>query len=159
LMAMAGAVALANLLSYCGALVAWRTWAAKVRIKWADASKQCAWQIGTYSGSLLIWMVGTLLVSGLDLTIVGIFDYRATAYYAIAATLTGLVTQVQGAIFATLLPATAVLGARGDSLRLGQLLVSSTRYGMLILLAMALPLILGGHLAIRWWAGADYAEH
>src|SRR5262249_18283936 len=116
LMAMAGAVALANLLSYCGALVAWRTWAAKVRIKWADASKQCAWQIGTYSGSLLIWMVGTLLVSGLDLTIVGIFDYRATAYYAIAATLTGLVTQVQGAIFATLLPATAVLGARGDSL-------------------------------------------
>jgi len=61
-----------------------------------------------------------LLISGLDLSIVGIFDYKMTAYYAIAATLANFVAQAQGAIFSALLPASAVLGARGDGERLGE---------------------------------------
>src|SRR5262249_22396191 len=78
--------------------------------------------------------------------------------YAVAAALTNFLVQVQGAIFAALLPASAVLAARGDTQRLGQLLISSTRYGMLILVSIALPLIVGGRFALRLWAGYDYAE-
>jgi O-antigen/teichoic acid export membrane protein len=122
-------------------------------------SKECLRKISSYSSSVVVWMVAMLMISGLDLIIVGIFEYKATAYYAIAATLTNFVAQVQGAIFAAMLPASAALAARGDGARLGRLLVTSTRYGMLILLAMALPLIAAGHYILREWAGSDYAAH
>jgi O-antigen/teichoic acid export membrane protein len=153
------ALAVANILSYFAAILAWRKYAAAVKIKLKLASKLWTKQIAEYSGTLLVWMVGMLLVSGLDLSIVGIFDYKATAYYGVAATLTNFLAQVQGAIFAALLPASAVLGARGDGERLGSMLVVATRYGMLILLAMALPLIVAGHGILAVWVGKDYAQH
>jgi O-antigen/teichoic acid export membrane protein len=105
------------------------------------------------------WFAGMLMVSGLDLAIVARFDYPATAYYAVAATLTGFVTQTQGAIFASLLPASAVLSARGDAQKLGAVLITSTRYGMIILLATALPLVIAARFVLRIWVGADYAAH
>jgi len=159
LAAMGASVALANVFSYLGAFVAWRAWAGRIRLHLTRVSRAYARQIGGYSVSVVVWMVAMLMISGLDLSIVGIFDYKMTAYYAIAATLTNFVAQAQGAIFSALLPASAVLGARGDGERLGVMLVSSTRYGMLILMAMALPLVLGGHWIVRLWAGADYAQH
>jgi O-antigen/teichoic acid export membrane protein len=157
--AMGGAVAFANMLSYGASWVAWRTWAPQVRIRLALASKSCAKQIVNYSAALGVWYLGMLMVSGLDLTIVGVFDYTASAYYAVAVTLTNFVVLTQNAIFAAILPASAVLNARGDSQRLGALLLSSTRYGLLILLAMALPLILAGKLILSLWVGKNYALH
>lgn len=157
--AMGASVALANVLSYLGAFFVWRVWANRVRVHLTHISRVYVRQIGGYSASVVVWMVAMLMISGLDLSIVGMFDYKMTAYYAIAATLTNFIAQAQGAIFSALLPASAVLGARGDGQRLGVMLLSSTRYGMLILLAMALPLVVGGHWIIRFWAGADYAQH
>jgi len=159
LAAMGAAVAVANVASYAGAFAAWRKYAPQVKVRLALISKSCLRTIGSYSATLIVWMAATLMISGLDLVIVGIFDYKATAYYAIAATLTTFLAQVQGAIFAALLPASAVLSARGDGERLGRLLVSSTRYGMLILLAMAVPLVVGGRYILQLWVGADYAVH
>jgi len=159
LAAMGAAVAVANLATYGAAFGAWRIYARQVTLRLALVSKEYLRNISAYSGSVVVWMAAMLMVSGLDLLIVGIFDYKATAYYAIAATLTNFVAQVQGAIFAALLPASAVLGARGDALKLGRLLISSTRYGMLSLLAMALPLLFAGRVILQVWAGPDYATH
>lgn len=159
LAAMGAAVALANFAAYGASMIAWRTWARHVHLRFRSIAQQYARQLAGYSASVVVWMIATLMISGLDLSIVGVFDYKATAYYAIAATLTTFVAQAQGAIFSALLPASAVLGARGDGERLGAMLVSSTRYGMLLLLAMALPLIVFGHFILRVWAGADYAQH
>jgi O-antigen/teichoic acid export membrane protein len=159
LAAMGTAVAIANLGSYFGVYIAWRVLAPHVRIRISLASKTYAKEIASYSAALAVWSAGMLMVSGLDLSIVSIFDYPAAAYYAVAATLTNFVVQAQSATFAALLPASAVLGARGDAQKLGALLISSTRYGVLILLAMALPLALGGKFILRLWVGADYARH
>jgi O-antigen/teichoic acid export membrane protein len=159
LAAMGAAVAAANVLSYIGSYVAWRVWANGVKIRLSLVSKACARQISSYSATLVVWMVAMLMISGLDLIIVGVFDYKSTAYYAIAATLTNFLAQAHSAMFAALLPASAVLGARGDAHGLGRMLIASTRYGMLILLAMALPLIVAGHFVIRLLAGPDYALH
>ena len=156
---MGVAVALANLATYCGAFAVWRRHCKNVTLRIALASRQWFQSIGSYSATLMVWMLAMLMISGLDLVIVGIFDYQAAAYYAVAATLTTFLAQVQGAIFAALLPASAVLGARGDDERLGRLLISSTRYGLLILFAMAVPLTLAGHYILRLWTGADYAAH
>jgi O-antigen/teichoic acid export membrane protein len=157
--AMGAAVAFANVVSYGASYLAWRAWAPHVRIRIALASKACAKQIASYSAGLGVWYVGMLMVSGLDLMIVGVFDYKASAYYAVAVTLTNFVVLTQNAIFAAVMPASAVLNARGDSEKLGGLLVSSTRYGMLVLLAMALPLILAGKFILSIWVGKAYADH
>jgi O-antigen/teichoic acid export membrane protein len=157
--AMGAAVAFANVVSYVASYVAWRIWAPQLKIRISLASKAWGKQIISYAAALGVWQVGMLMVSGLDLSIVGIFDYTASAYYAVAVTLTNFVVVTQNAIFAAVLPASAVLNARGDSQKLGSLLLSSTRYGLLILFAMALPLILGGKLILSAWVGNDYARH
>lgn len=157
--AMGVATAIANMATYCGAFTVWRKYAPQVRLRVSLISKTCLRKISSYSGSVMVWMLAMLMISGLDLIVVGIFDYKATAYYAVAATLTNLIAQVQGAIFAAMLPASSALAARGDAPRLGELLVSSTRYGMLILLSMSLPLIVGGHYILHLWANDDYAAH
>jgi O-antigen/teichoic acid export membrane protein len=159
LAAMGIAVGVANLAAYAGAFATWKAWASNVRLRLALVGKKYVHQIGAYSTSVVVWMLAMLMVSGFDLSIVGIFDYQATAYYAIAATLTTFVAQAQGALFSALLPASAVLAARGEGERLGAMLISATRYGMLILLAMALPLIVAGHWILRLWAGPDYGLH
>jgi O-antigen/teichoic acid export membrane protein len=156
---MGAAVGLANVLSYGASYMAWRAWASDVRIQFKLASRSCARQIASYSAALGVWYLAMMMISGLDLTIVGVFDYVAVAYYAVAVTLTNFVVQTQNAIFAAVLPASAVLNARGDSEKLGALLLCSTRYGMLVLLAMALPLVLAGRFILSIWVGRDYALH
>jgi len=159
LVGIAMAIAAANVLSYVASFAMWRRWAHTIKLKTAAISVSCFRRIGGYSSAVVVWMAGSLMVSGLDLTIVGIFDYKSTAYYAIAATLTNFLIQIQGSIFAAFLPASAALGARNDAGRLGALLLSSTRYGMLILIVMGIPLVLAAHFILRLWAGADYAAH
>jgi len=158
LAAMGAGVASANCLSYAISYFAWHKMAPHIHIQNSLVERTYFKQIGGYCAATAIWLAGTLMVSGLDLTIVGIFDYSATAYYAVAATLTNFVAQAQGAIFAALLPASAVLAARSDGKGLGGMLLSSTRYGMLILLAMGLPLMLAGNWILRTWVGNSYAS-
>jgi O-antigen/teichoic acid export membrane protein len=159
LAAMGAAVAVANVASYGAALAAWRRWAPHVRLSLSLVSRSYGEKVGGYSVALAVWFAGMLMVGGLDLTIVAKFDYSATAFYAVAATLTGFVAQAQGAIFAALLPASAVLSARNDARKLGQVLTTSTRYGMFILLAMVLPLMSAGRFILRIWVGPNYAAH
>ena len=155
---MAAAVAVVNLASYCVSWVVWRVWAGDIRIHLSLVAKTYARRIVSYSAALTVWIGAMWLISGLDLTIVGIFDYRATAAYAVAASLTNFVAQTQGAMFAALLPVSAVLAARRDERELGAMLLSSTRYGCLTLLMTGLPLILFGEAILRVWVGPDYAS-
>jgi O-antigen/teichoic acid export membrane protein len=157
--AMGAGLAVANLASYGLSYAAWRAWAPHVRLNMSLASTTYAREIAGYTLALGAWFAGMLMVSGLDLFIVGIFDYPATAYYAVALTLTNFISQAQSTAFAALMPASAVLTARGDAEKLTAWLVSSTRYGMLMLLAIALPLLVGGKTLLRVWVGNDYAAH
>ena len=98
-----------------------------------------------------------LLVSGIDGTLVAYFDFDAVAYYAVAASLVALIIGVQASLTSILIPAGAVLDARKDAPRLGQMLVSSTKYCMFFLLLTSLPLIWGGHKILSIWVGDLYA--
>lgn len=159
LVAMAAGVALSNLLSYAASYIAWHKWAAHIQIRFAVVNLLLARQIGSFCFSVAVWSAAMLMISGLDLSVVGRFDYSATAYYAVAASLTNFVTLAQSSIFAALLPASAVLNARDDAKKLGSVLIDATRYGMLLLLAMAVPLLMGGYFILRMWVGEVYAAH
>jgi O-antigen/teichoic acid export membrane protein len=122
-------------------------------------SKKTGQELLTYCAGLSVWTLGMLLVSGLDTTIVGFFDYRSVVYYSIAISLTNFIISIHGSVVSVLLPAAAVMDARGDRKGLGQLLISSTRYGLLILLFTGVPLIVGAKWLLTLWIGSDYAEH
>jgi O-antigen/teichoic acid export membrane protein len=122
-------------------------------------SKATIFELADYCFSLTVWSVGLLLVTGLDLTIVGIFRFQDVAYYAVAATAITFFGGFYNAIFSPMVPAAAVLHARGDGLGLGRMVVVTSRYGMLLLLTTGLPLILGATPLLKVWVGTDYAFH
>ena len=100
-----------------------------------------------------------LLVSGLDLTLVGVFDFERVAFYAVAASVVAFVAGVQNAVFSATMPSAAVLHARGASRELGRMVIDGTRYGMLLLLVTGLPLVLAAKPILRAWVGSVYAVH
>jgi O-antigen/teichoic acid export membrane protein len=104
-----------------------------------------------------VWSFAMLLITGLDLALVGVFDFEKTAFYAVAASLVAFIAGFQNAIFNAFVPTTAVLHARGDSRQLGRMVIDGTRYGMFLLLLAGLPLLFAGGPILRVWVGPAYA--
>lgn len=99
-----------------------------------------------------------LLVTGLDLILVGRFDFAAVTPYAVAATLITFLAGVQNAIVGVIMPHSAVLHANRDSKALGTLLLKTTQFGVLLLLLIGLPLIIFAPVIIRVWIGPQFQQ-
>jgi O-antigen/teichoic acid export membrane protein len=98
-----------------------------------------------------------LLVSGLDVTIVGRYDYGQTAFYAIATTPTNFMIGIIGAALAPLMPATSALNVHRTPAHMGMLLARVTRYVSTLLVVSGLPLLVAGYWVLRLWVGHSYA--
>jgi O-antigen/teichoic acid export membrane protein len=157
LVAMAIVLATVNLASYAIAYFAARRVAPDIRFERSLVNRAAAKELFSYCSGLSVWSVAMLLVTGLDLTIVGIFQYSAVAYYAVAAGLVTFLIGLQNAVCSALMPAAAVLHARGDSHALGRMLIRSSRYGTFLLVITGLPLMLFASPILRYWVGQGYA--
>jgi O-antigen/teichoic acid export membrane protein len=155
---MAAATLIANMATYVVQFVVYRKLTFGIQLRPAFVSSRTAREIAAYCASLSIWSFATLLVTGLDTTLVGIFEFDAVAYYTVAASLITFILGLQNSIFSTLIPAAASLGARKEHTDIGRLLITSTRYCMLILLVTGLPLLVGGRGLLTLWVGASYAD-
>jgi len=151
------ALAGVNLASYGLQYLMYRKVVPALRFSSQLVSRGAIRELFDYCLSLTVWSFAMLLISGLDLTLVGVFQFDAVAYYAVAVTLVTLISGSQTAIFNALLSPTAVLHARGDSSGLGRLLVSATRYGTFLLLLTGLPLIFWGGQILAVWVGPIYS--
>ena len=156
---MAAALAVSNLVTCGMQYAAWNRWAADVRIVRRLVTRDVVRRLGHYCWGITVWLLGGLLVSGLDTTIVGVVDFDSLGYFGVATTLTLFLIQFQGAVMSALLPAAAMLHARDDRDRLGDLLVQGTRYGLVLLLLVGLPLIVAAEPLLELWVGAHYAPH
>jgi O-antigen/teichoic acid export membrane protein len=154
---MGAVTALTNLASQLLIYVAYRRFFKDINLSLHHLSKKAAKEIFEYCYSLIIWSLSMLMISGVDTTIVGYFDFKAVGYYGIAVTLTNFVIQIQGAIFAALIPAAAVLEAKADQEKVGRLLLDSTRYGLFILICTGLPLLVFAKPILNLWVGSEYA--
>jgi O-antigen/teichoic acid export membrane protein len=155
--AMAVSVAAVNLAS-CG--LQWfmyRRMVSDIPLSLRLVSSQVGRELAGYCFSLSVWSFSMLLVSGLDLTLVGVFDFQKVAFYAVAANLVIFIAGLQNAIFHAMMPSAAVLQARGASLELGRMVIDGTRYGMFLLLLTGLPLLLAAKPILKVWVGPDYA--
>ena len=68
------------------------------------------------------------LISGLDLVIVGHYDYQHTGFYAVASSVTNFMLLVVGSIFGPILPAVSSIQAGSTPAQIGDLVVKVTRY-------------------------------
>jgi O-antigen/teichoic acid export membrane protein len=151
-------MAMANLLTGLWQYLAYRKIAKDINISVRQLSKSTMVEITHYCTGLLVWTVAMFLISGMDTAIIGYFDYKSVVYYTLASSITMFVTGLQSSVLSTILPNAAAISARGDKVKLGNLLVASTRYTTILLIITSLPFLLEGRLVLTWWVGEIYAD-
>ncbi len=155
---MACILAATNLLSYSLQFVMLRRIAPEIRVRCAFITKSTIRELSSYCISLTVWSFSLILVSGLDIILVGRFEFKAVVPYSVSSTLILLLGGILSAIFSVIMPHAAGLQAHEDSRALGDLVISSTKLGVLLLLLIGLPLIVLAAPIIRVWIGAPFVE-
>jgi O-antigen/teichoic acid export membrane protein len=154
---MGAAVAVVNLGTGALQVAAWWKMAPHVELRLKLVEWQIMKRMLAYCSSLAVWTVGMLCVSGLDLTIVGRYDFGQTAFYAVAISPTNFMIAILGAALAPLMPAASALSVHKTPAEMGSVLSRITRYSSIMLFATALPLLVGGYWLLRVWVGPAYA--
>lgn len=159
LVQMALLIAAFNLLNILAQWYCWQRFAgADVPLRPFTLDRPTARRLLAYCSVLAIWLVGSLFISGLDTTIVGRYDFHNTGFYAIASSVTNFMLLIVGSALGPLMPAISSLQAQRTPHQLGSLLVRATRYCVLLLMVLALPLLIAGFPLLRLWIGATYAS-
>jgi len=107
--AMGVAVALVNLATGSLQFLAWREKAPQIRVSLRLMDLHVLKTMARYCSLQSIWTLGMLCVTGLDITIVGHYDYVQTAYYSIATLPTSFVLLFLSSIINPLLPASSAM--------------------------------------------------
>ena len=152
-------VAMVNIVTGLLQFQAWRMWARRIRLSLYGLSRPVVWNMLGYCSSLSVWTVAMLFISGLDVTIVGRYDFGQTAYYSLAILPPNFMTSIMGAALAPMMPATSALSVNHGANQLGALLTRTTRYAVIFLMAFGVPLVVGGYSILSVWLGPTYALH
>jgi O-antigen/teichoic acid export membrane protein len=146
-----------SLASYVAMWSAWRASGSMVvtpRLFSAAALRE----ISRYCGTALVWQGSMFVITGLDVVIVGRFDFPSLAFYSVSITLVAILWAGMGALFGPLIQVGAAHAARGEQEELATLLVRSTRLATIILLcAVALISCFGEEILQAWLGGEEYA--
>ncbi len=141
-----------------GQFFGWRKYARdRVEFAFKLIERKTAVRLAKYGSVLSIWTVATLFISGLDIIIVGHYDYKNTGYYGIASAVTNFMLLVIGGLFGPLVPAVSSLQSGRTPAQIGELTIKATRYCALLVCLFGLPLLLGAYPVLRLWVGHDYA--
>ncbi|MDE3104759.1 MAG: hypothetical protein KGK08_06255 [Acidobacteriota bacterium] len=155
--ALAACIAVANL---AGSLLQYRL--ARILLPGMQLGAQhvhraMAAEIARYCSMLVFFSFGMLLISGLDVTIVGLFQFRSVGYYSVAATLTSFFAGLNNAVFAALIAPVAVLDARGEHRRIAEIVLRTSRLSTFLNLTLVLLVYFAGSPLLRLWVGPEYA--
>ena len=130
----------------------------KLRLAIRYVTRDMLTELARYCAGLTVFSFAMLLVSGLDLFIVGHFNFNAVGYYAIAATLITFFAGLSNSCFSALMTPVAVLQARGDEGRIRDLIIETTRFSSYADLALTLATFVFGQYLLIVWVGASYAS-
>jgi O-antigen/teichoic acid export membrane protein len=158
LVELACVIALFNVTSGIAVFLGWKKYASeRVQFALTLVSRHWALRLAKYGSVLSLWTVAMLLISGLDIVVVGHYDYKSTGYYGIASTAANLMVVVIGSLFGPLLPAISSLQSGRTASQLGSMMVKATRYCSLLISLVALPLVFAAYPLLKLWVGHDYA--
>lgn len=93
---MGALVALVNITTGLLQVVAWRRLAGHIRLSLVALDPVAVKQMLSYCSVLAIWSAGMLCVSGLDVMIVGRYDFNQTAFYSVATLPTNFLMAIMG---------------------------------------------------------------
>ena len=158
LVQLAWLMGICNVATAAGQLWGWRRYA-KDRVGFAFKliHRETALRLAKYGSVLSIWTIATLLISGLDVVIVGHYDYKDTGYYGIAAAATNFMLVLVTSVFGPLLPAVSSMGSEKTPSQIGALVIKITRWCVLLLCLLGLPLFFGAYPLLKLWVGQSYA--
>jgi len=156
---MGGLVALVYIATGLLQIVAWHKLASRIRVSLYGLDYSVLKKMLTYCSVLAIWSAGMLCVSGLDVTIVGRYDFGQTGFYSIATLPTTFIISLMGAALGPFLPTTSAMSTHRTPFDMGNVLSKTTRYSTILLLLSGLPLLVGAYPILRLWVGPNYALH
>jgi O-antigen/teichoic acid export membrane protein len=159
LAAMGISVAIVNITTGLLQIVAWHKEAAHIPVILKLAKYRVIKTVAIFCSFQSIWTIAMLCIAGLDVTIVGHYDYGQTGYYSIATLPTNFFLLILSAVLNPLLPASSAMSTHRTPKEMGALLAKTTRYATLILFLTGLPLVVCGSPLLRLWVGASYAAH
>jgi O-antigen/teichoic acid export membrane protein len=149
-----------NLATALGQFLGWKIYASdRVDFGLRLANWTTAVRLVKYSSVLSVWVIAGLLISGLDVLIVGRYDYVNTGYYGIASSIANFMLLVIGGMFGPLIPAISSIQAQQTRSQIGQLMIQTTRYCALLNCMFGLPLAFGAYTVLKLWIGRSYAIH
>jgi O-antigen/teichoic acid export membrane protein len=112
-----------------------------------------------FCAGMSVMSFAMFLVAGLDLTIVGYFQFSGVAYYSVASNLVVMVSGLAGAATSALIAPTAAIHARGEYQRLGGVVLRTTRHITELVTVIAFLFFLFGTRILTLWVGAVYAQY
>jgi O-antigen/teichoic acid export membrane protein len=127
-----------------------------LRFSMAWVDRGMAVELIRYCSTLSVWSFGMLLVGGLDVTIVGLFNFEAVGAYSIAATIIAFFTGLNSSAFSAMLAPVAVLQARKEYSRISRLIMVTTRLSSYVSMAAIVAAFLFGDILVRAWVGPSY---
>jgi O-antigen/teichoic acid export membrane protein len=152
------AIALVNIATAIAQFYGWKFYARRqVGFSFWRLHRSTASKLLQSGGVIAVWSLGELFVSGLDLVLVGHFDYANTGFYAIATSATNFMLMIISSLFSPLLPAMASMQATSTPEAIGRVMIRISRYCTLTLCALSLPLLLTAFPLLSLWVGHIYA--
>ena len=130
---------------------------ARVDFSFLFFHRRSAIQLAKYGSVMSIWIVAMLFVSGLDVVIVGHYQYKDTGFYAIANGAANFMLAIVSSVFGPLVPAVSSMQAGTTPSRMGEICIRMTRYCALLLCLLSLPLVIGSYPLLSLWVGKRYA--
>ncbi len=111
-----------------------------------------------YCSGLSFWSLGMLIVSGLDVTIVGHYAFEAAGYYAICVTAINMFSMGNSAVMSAFLAPFSAMHVQGDFNKTRDIVVRSTRVNTAINVAALAAVIVYGRPLLHFWVGSAYAD-
>jgi len=127
-----------------------------VAVGFAIPSRELLREVWRYCGTMLVWQISMLMITGLDVIIVGRVDFPAVPYYTVALVPVALLTGAMPALFSPLMQVGAAYAAQGQETLLIPLLERSTRLATVVLAVAASLLLLFEPELYSAWLGAEY---
>ena len=156
---MALAAALVNVAAGFLQVLAWRRRVRQVPVSLSLLDFGILKKVTRYCSLQSVSTLAMFCITGLDILIVGHFDYVETAYYSIATLPTSFLLLIISSFLSPLMPASSALSTRFSPEQMGSFLARITRYNTIALLLVGLPLLVFAFPILRIWVGSDYAVH
>lgn len=157
LVSLAVCFAVTTLLAPLIYLRAWWRFDNSVRPSFAAVRGAIVREFASYSGALGFVAISSILMSGLALPILGIYDFSSVPVYSLALVY-GNMLVLQLAVLTVALPMLSGRSVEGDPVAMSNVLLRFARFASLSLVLFTVGLIVVAPLFLRLWIGPVLAE-